>query len=333
MTLSILLDVVISLAFLYMLLAIIASGFTEWIAQYLGLRGQFLRRGLIRLINDDDIYRRVIHHPLIGNLYRDRAARGKPPSYLDPKGFSSALADVMVARAAALSGAEDRHPAGALTIEGLREAADVLRINGHPLGSAILPVIDRASKDLPSALAEIERWFSAGMDRVSGWYRVRAGKTLFATALAIAVLGNVDTIQLVPALWKSPELRKSLVEAAEGAVRDDKVAGAKLSALLKEPPTPEITAKLLETLQAYERKGLPFGFTCLGDTQRAESVRDTIGVCVDAARTAMGESSFLLKLLGWLITAAAVSLGAPYWFDLLSKVVSIRGSGRKPPPA
>ena len=33
--------------------------------------------------------------------------------------------------------------------------------------------------------------------------------------------------------------------------------------------------------------------------------------------------------LGWLITAAAVSLGAPFWFDLLGKVANLRGSGGK----
>jgi hypothetical protein len=31
--------------------------------------------------------------------------------------------------------------------------------------------------------------------------------------------------------------------------------------------------------------------------------------------------------LGWLITAMAITLGAPFWFDLLSKLVSLRGTG------
>ena len=35
----------------------------------------------------------------------------------------------------------------------------------------------------------------------------------------------------------------------------------------------------------------------------------------------------LITLLGWIITTAAVSLGAPFWFDLLSKVANLRGSG------
>jgi hypothetical protein len=34
-------------------------------------------------------------------------------------------------------------------------------------------------------------------------------------------------------------------------------------------------------------------------------------------------------ILGWLITALALTLGAPFWFDLLSKLVSIRGANNK----
>jgi hypothetical protein len=34
--------------------------------------------------------------------------------------------------------------------------------------------------------------------------------------------------------------------------------------------------------------------------------------------------------LGWLLTALAISLGAPFWFDILNKVVSIRAAGKAP---
>ena len=32
-------------------------------------------------------------------------------------------------------------------------------------------------------------------------------------------------------------------------------------------------------------------------------------------------------LLGWIIAALAITLGAPFWFDLLSKLISLRGAG------
>ena len=34
--------------------------------------------------------------------------------------------------------------------------------------------------------------------------------------------------------------------------------------------------------------------------------------------------------LGWLITALALTLSAPFWFDLLSKFISLRSTGKKP---
>lgn len=32
------------------------------------------------------------------------------------------------------------------------------------------------------------------------------------------------------------------------------------------------------------------------------------------------------NILGWLITALAISLGAPFWFDLLNKLMQLRTS-------
>ena len=51
-----------------------------------------------------------------------------------------------------------------------------------------------------------------------------------------------------------------------------------------------------------------------------------------------GGLEWLKTVLGWIITTAAVSLGAPFWFDLLGKVANLRGSGgqvkaRKPEAA
>ena len=38
-------------------------------------------------------------------------------------------------------------------------------------------------------------------------------------------------------------------------------------------------------------------------------------------------------IAGWLVTALLVTLGAPFWFGLLTKVVSLRSTGAEPPPA
>jgi hypothetical protein len=40
----------------------------------------------------------------------------------------------------------------------------------------------------------------------------------------------------------------------------------------------------------------------------------------------LSPQAWVMRVLGWLITALAVSLGAPFWFDLLNKFIVIRGT-------
>lgn len=47
-----------------------------------------------------------------------------------------------------------------------------------------------------------------------------------------------------------------------------------------------------------------------------------------STRTYFGR--WLAKIFGLLMTGFAISLGAPFWFDMLNKVISIRGAGRSP---
>ena len=37
-----------------------------------------------------------------------------------------------------------------------------------------------------------------------------------------------------------------------------------------------------------------------------------------------------LTIFGWLLTAFAVCLGAPFWFDMLNRLVNLRGTGANP---
>ena len=39
---------------------------------------------------------------------------------------------------------------------------------------------------------------------------------------------------------------------------------------------------------------------------------------------------WLSKVMGLLLTAGAASLGAPFWFDMLNKIVSVRSAGKAP---
>jgi hypothetical protein len=36
------------------------------------------------------------------------------------------------------------------------------------------------------------------------------------------------------------------------------------------------------------------------------------------------------KVLGWLLSGAMAAQGAPFWFDMLNKLVNVRSSGKTP---
>ena len=43
--------------------------------------------------------------------------------------------------------------------------------------------------------------------------------------------------------------------------------------------------------------------------------------------------AWLVKVIGWVLTGVAVTLGAPFWFDLLRKLLSLRGGAPAAEPA
>ena len=65
------------------------------------------------------------------------------------------------------------------------------------------------------------------------------------------------------------------------------------------------------------------------------SIKDVVET-ISAVSLPIGWSEFPKRdqlpiiFLGWLITAFAVSLGAPFWFDLLNKFMNIRSAGKAP---
>jgi hypothetical protein len=75
--------------------------------------------------------------------------------------------------------------------------------------------------------------------------------------------------------------------------------------------------------------GLPIGWRLCADT--TSTLATPLLWCgSNAGWSALG---FLGMLFGWMITAAAVSLGAPFWFDILKRFVSIRSAGKAPEEA
>jgi len=347
------LDIAIGLVTVFLIFSIVVSGLNESAANLFARRGEYLREGLQRLIGDAAIYRRVLHHPLVGSLYRERAGQGKPPSYIDADTFAMAISDVLLARARVSQPKEQGEPK-TLTIESLRDALRTPALAASPVASSLGPIIDRAGDDLGAAMQGIQSWFNSGMDRVSGWYKTRTRWLLFWIGLLLAALCNVDAIEIAATLNRSPALRSSIAETAAGIVESGKVGNVTIADLSERAPTQAEWQSMRPVLEGLRTGSatLPIGYQCLGAAFVAPEVaaklaagssaskelanqRTAWTACAEQVKQAVTTGSAangLMKLLGWLLTAAAGTMGAGYWFALLTKAVNIRGAGPKPEP-
>lgn len=174
----------------------------------------------------------------------------------------------------------------------------VSKIENEPLKQVLLVLINNAGNNIEKARENIEGWFDDSMDRVSGWYARKAQFSLILIALGVTILSNADTLKLAQSLWQDETLRASIVALAEKSGE----------ACKEEDDSGECIELASQKLIKDNLPELPFGWT-------------------DSPKKA-GE--WIKKIIGLLITAVAVSLGAPFWFDIINKLIKIRAAGVKP---
>lgn len=168
-----------------------------------------------------------------------------------------------------------------------------------PLKEVLAQLMADARQDKEEFKQKVELWFNDVMDRASGWYKRNMQRILILVGLGIAFAFNVDSLEIYGKLSRDPETASMLVLEANKVVD----AGQAPSSLKDEAAS--LLAEHLEVLKS------PMG----------------IG-WEDVSLAELSASDWLKKVFGWIVTAMAISLGAPFWFDLLKKMVNIRSSGK-----
>jgi hypothetical protein len=329
------LEVAIGMALVYLLLSLFCTAINEAIAGILGSRAKNLEKGIKSLFTDglktaastggngavipavtlaDAIY----EHGLVQSLYKSTASErpnhwfskygSSLPSYIPARTFSSALLDILFppgatvpATAATVAEADVVGPLAAAALPGDLSTmlAKVQSLPDSKGKEAILTLVSQAGGDITKTRQAFENWFNDGMDRVAGWYKRKTQLVLFFIGLTIAVCLNVDSITIGRSLWASPALRSYAIAAA------DQYAGDKS----KTKPT----EKASDDLAVLQSLALPLGWNPSSDSWVEKS-----------------GASRIFVLVGWLLTAIAMTLGAPFWFDTLNKFMVAR-STIKPP--
>jgi hypothetical protein len=165
------------------------------------------------------------------------------------------------------------------------------------LSEALLALFRASGKNVAQFQLATEHWFDDSMQRVSGWYKRKVHLILFVIATVVVVLLNADSLSAGRVLWRDDAVRAAVVKKAEAA------ANGKLDQV--------------EVENAVKQLDLPLGWQLSFGDAPTELPNDAL--------------AWLAKLAGLALTIGAILLGAPFWFDLLSKIVRVRGTGAPPP--
>ncbi|WP_437764745.1 hypothetical protein WMF27_33680 [Sorangium sp. So ce281] len=202
------------------------------------------------------------------------------------------------------------------------------------LRRALTTIVDSTVKDMREANIRLERWFNDAMDRAAGRYKRRAQLIITATALVLCVGFNADSIRLAGALSRDAVVRARLIAAAQEIAKSPPRAAPQAGGV---DQNEDIMAAIAEGSAARSRiTGLDVEITWGVKAPEHTSVPKLWNAI--AAVLGQGIVGWLRGVLdrlltpGILITAAAASLGAPFWFDLLNKLVNLRTVGKSPEP-
>ena len=165
-----------------------------------------------------------------------------------------------------------------------------------------------------------------GNARLVAWVRQAApyihafrGKT-FVIAFGLAIMFNIDALHVSQRLYSEPVLRKGTADAAAAQI-------------LKTDTLSQNFSQTEQALLVSEPVGWA-GYKTWCDGHSASSwCAANGGLATLPARTWRLPTSWPYALMGWLITALATMMGAPFWFDSLTRLVNLRNTGPKPKPS
>jgi hypothetical protein len=278
-------------------------------------------------------------HPLIKSLGRP----GKHPSYVPAKTFALTLLDIL-GKGQAITGTAEQRLA--------QIKASVDNLPDSDVKQSLQALLMNGSDSVEKVQEKLEGWFNNSMDRVSGWYKNRVQVWTVVIASLVTILVNADTIQIAQKLMINPALRGKIAQEAKTANGPNTNPTAPTLTAQQRADLSSLTGwtdefRVFQHLAACADQSLRGAALTEGDC-RAESDEQAKAHANPKFVAAWHSDAFpgmsLLSpvafpwlwavvpshLAGWILTAIAASLGAPFWFDTLNKFMNVRAAGTSP---
>lgn len=295
MSISQVLEVALGLIVVYYILGSIISLITQWINEFFEARGRALEGYLIRIIGEKKIGD-FVSLPQLDAL---RPIRYKTPlsvfrSLTEPKRIEKVPVATLVDAFfdfAGLTGKQELN---------LLQLADLVDKMPDSEGKrAFISWINQGVTSIADLRTRTTAYFTGMMEQAAATFRANARSVVIVLSIAITVLFGTDSIQLAQTLWTNAEARTLAVAKAQMVVAQEGM-DVQVSDLLQE--LSDLTIKI--------------GWW---QTERP----------VDGASAMDWVTFIFLKVVGLGLTAAAVSQGSSFWYDLLKKIASPTSSSSK----
>ena len=202
-------------------------------------------------------------------------------------------------------------------VQGVINFADVQAgVSEMPDGEikkTLIALMADTENDLNKLRRNIEDWFDEAMERTTGAFKRHAQLWAVLVAAILTILTNADTLAISQKLWDNPSLRAEAIKLAEQRAEMPRPTVKVEYNDADDPLNPTIAKEPQDSLTADEQN-------ILGKL---------IGWEKPLTEHSVGD--VLRHFPGWFLTIVAVSLGAPFWFDVLNKIMKLRNAGRVPP--
>jgi hypothetical protein len=320
MQLDALLEVAIGMVFVWLLLSVATMEIQNRISIWGGWRAQNLETAITDMLKDPELVSKFYDHPLIQQLTpKDKKGNLKRPDYIPNPVFASVALEVIIN--AGKTG--DTIPVDTMSIEGMRASVKRLAETNPPLARTfhhIVPNLEKEVEDFEKRVAgyrlNVEDWFNSVMGQASTIYKQRAQIVAFFVGLGFALFLNIDTIYIAQKLWQDPTARAVLVARATTQSNSGSLPSG-------------------DALTQAQNLSFPIGWSTttavnqscgLIGEENLQLVIRSAGKCriltgLPALNNGWG---LIVKLFGYLLSGAAAAQGAPFWFDILRKLVGIR---------
>ena len=328
------LDIAISVVLVWFLFALVVSAVNEGVVRLLAIRSKQLWRALAQMLDGSESPTGLLRNVAGLPAWKSRPANPHP-------GGGSPVTDKLYATAAIQALENRTRPDQPTRIHDIpatvfSQSLLELTLSAHgegpidkiksyvdglgdiPLKAHLQVLLATANNDVNQFRAGVERWFNGQMSRLSAIYRAQVRIILALLGILVAVAGfglglRSDALRLVSDLQHDRDLRTLVVGAATDAANSDlaKAGGC-------DPATaPNRAACQLKGVSTLKNINLSF--------------HDS----TPTASAPLGQRfGFLLPWRHWrafvgvLITGVAISFGSSFWYNILKRLVGLRGTGQ-----